>query len=113
MNINERRVWYAVAPLLGMWEIAPSTYYGWVAQAGAACERAVVDRAQLAARAVARSWAWAWAPRGCRPRMGRSDRGCCGASGGATGEEAAAEEGSFEGVVAVGAAGDQSRDLAG
>jgi transposase InsO family protein len=43
--VDEHRDRYAVALLLRVVEIEPSTYYGWVAQAQQPCERDEVDRA--------------------------------------------------------------------
>jgi hypothetical protein len=45
--IDEHRDRYAVALLLRVLQIEPSTFYGWVAAAAAPCERNEVDRALL------------------------------------------------------------------
>ena len=41
--VDEHRDRYAVALLLRVLEIEPSTYYGWVARSDAPCERVEVD----------------------------------------------------------------------
>jgi putative transposase len=43
--IDEHRDRYAVALLLRVLDVAPSTYYGWLEQAGAPCDRAEEDLA--------------------------------------------------------------------
>jgi hypothetical protein len=47
MFVNEHRDRYAVALLLRVLDIEPSTYYGWVSRAQQPCDRELVDRGLL------------------------------------------------------------------
>ena len=61
--VDEHRDRYAVALLLRVLDIEPSTYYGWLGQAQQPCDRDEVDRGLLEVPPLSRSDGYLARPR--------------------------------------------------